>query len=127
MRNVSTLKRNQSKSNMESEMLSKQELEEAINIIDAKLNGLQKERHYLNNLLTTLKSKEFIELNQITKDGVIHSDGKDVPHFHTVYKFGKWLSDNSDKHWTEWNGRIYLTADLIKGKMPDTPGLYEDL
>ena len=67
-------------------------------------------------------SREFIAANRITLDDVEMSSGDGKEWFPTSYQFGKWLADNSKKIWAEWNGRIYHSADIINGRMPDMPG-----
>jgi hypothetical protein len=86
-----------------------------------KLNRLDRE-------INQLKSKLFIAENQITRDGVQLSQGDGMPWYGTVYEFGKWMRDTGcNKRWCEWNGRLYNTSDIIRGKMYETPALLEDV
>jgi hypothetical protein len=46
-----------------------------------------------------------------------------------VWRFSEWIRrQENKKRWAEWNGRIYNTAELLDGIMPDNaPGLSDDL
>jgi len=80
--------------------------------------------------LETLRSKEFIRVNNITLDDVQHSDpdGTGGIWHGTFMTFGKWMADTkSTKRFCEWNGRIYHTSDALIGRMSHTSGRYEDI
>ena len=72
-------------------------------------------------------SREFIAANQITRADVEMSSGEGKEWFRTAWEFGIWISANSSKKWAEWNGRIYHSADLANGRMPDMPGEVDSL
>lgn len=87
----------------------------------------------LNKLIAKLrkmKSKQWIETNEVTRDQIEMSSGDDRPWFGHVGEFVKWLKQRRGilKRFAEWNGRIYLTADLLAGRFSgDAPGCVDDL
>ena len=97
-----------------------EKLEFQVEPLLAKINKLKREK-------SSVLSRKFIGVNQITRKDVEMSSGNGTLWFGTVLEFGKWLAQNSTKVWAEWNGRIYYTADLVNGRMPDMPGNVDDL
>lgn len=88
---------------------------------------LRKEREKLERMLAQHDSEEFIAKHRITKANVQKSKGKGIPWFPSPLQYIKWLDGNSAQPWAELNGRIYRTADLIAGRMPESVALYETL
>jgi hypothetical protein len=97
-----------------------EETKQAIRPLAEKLERLRRQ-------LADMESSALIEVNKITRADVEMSSGGGKPWFGTAWVFGKWLAANSKKVWAEWNGRIYHTADLAAGRMPDMPGCTSDL
>lgn len=104
-------------------------------VIDTEISEVEAAIKPLSERLESLRrrkreeaSRSFIAANNITASDVEMSSGDGKPWFGTVWKFGKWLKDQpKQKPWAEWNGRIYHSVDLMNGRMPDMPGLAEDL
>ncbi len=87
--------------------------------IRQQLEPLHKRAEELNRTKRLLKSKMWIEANNVTKDKVQLSSGDGVPYHGVVTEFGKWLATLADpKPFAEWNETIYFTHDLINGRMP---------
>ncbi len=104
------------------------EIEERIDSINALTDPLLKEKWELTHLLDRTKSKEFIRVNGIKKIDVQTSDDEDLPWFGYIGDFGRWLENNTDKEWCCWNGTIYMTSEIIAGRMSYDPcAFYEDL
>lgn len=97
-------------------------LEKEIKPLNSKLNSLH---HQKRNLM----SKEFIRVNNITKDDVeFYTGDEDKPYFFCITNFIEWLKRNSNKRFAEWNGGIYFQSDLKAGRMPEaTPAFVEHL
>ncbi len=98
------------------------ELEDQVASTQAQIAPLASRLEQLNRQLREAKSRQFISANNITKEDVEMSSGDGKPWFGIVTDFEDWLRDNSSKRWAEWNGRIYNASDLIRHKMPDSPG-----
>ena len=88
---------------------------------------MEKEINKAKAKLREFNSRKFIALNGITSEQVEMSIGHGKEWFGEIGEFGKWLEANSKKPWAEWNGRIYRSADLIGGLMPDMPGKTDHL
>lgn len=91
------------------------------------LRPLAKRLNDLRAALSGMESREYIRINNITRDNVQLSGGSSLPYFGTVFEFAKWIQANSKKQWAEWNGRIYRSSDLILGRMPDSPATVDHL
>ena len=81
----------------------------------------------LERSLRDTRSREWIAEHGVTRADVQPSSGEDVPYFGTVLQMGEWLrTQDNPKPWTEWNGLIYSTAELIAGRMArEALGRYE--
>jgi len=104
-----------------------EEIEQRRIKIAALMRPLEKEDGQLQRELGDLQSEQYIRINGITKANTQESN---VPgkRFGIITEFGKWLAVNPNhRPWAEWNGRIYRSSDLIKGRMPESPALYESL
>jgi hypothetical protein len=97
-------------------------LSRGIASLEAEIRPLADRLQKLKRQKRKVDSRDFIAANRITLDDVEMSIGDKKPWFETAWEFGKWLAGNSKKVWAEWNGRIYLTSDLVNGRMPDMPG-----
>lgn len=95
--------------------------------INENLAPLIRNRDELIKELRKVKSIEWIQRNHVTINQVEASDGEGKPYFGILHEFGKWLYDNSDKKYCEWNGRIYRSKEIIAGNMPIADGLFDDL
>ncbi len=75
-----------------------------------------------------LRSIYYIESNGITRSNTeITSEPGCHWHAH-LDKFIEWLALQPDpKPWSDWNGLIYKTSDLLTGRMPETPARVRDL
>jgi hypothetical protein len=86
-----------------------------------KLEALRRERR-------DVESRLFIAANSIRRDEIESPDVEGKPWFGHVGAFVEWMKKTRcAKRWASWNGVIYHTSDLLKGKMPDMPGLVEHL
>ncbi len=71
-----------------------------------------------------VRSREWISENKVTRDQVENPDKLGLPYFGTAWAFGDWIkAQSSRKPFTEWNGTIYHTADIVAHTLPDMPGL----
>ena len=66
----------------------------------------------------TLKSREWIDANNVTLDDIETPGGDDKPWFGDVWTFTEWLKNNSQKRFASWNETIYFQSDLKAGKIP---------
>lgn len=90
------------------------------------IEKLQAEHRSLDRAIRDAESREWITLNSIAPTRVQLSTGEGVPWHGTVHGFAEWIrSQGARKPYAEWNGRIYLTTDLLNGRMVETPGLIE--
>ncbi len=94
--------------------------EQKIDELRAKITPLMAELEQLQRQNAVEKSREFIRVNNITRDDVEHNEGEGKPFFQVCWAFGDWLKANSKKRFAVWNDRIYFTSDLIAHRMPDT-------
>ena len=102
------------------------QLRTAIQTLEAEIQPLLQKLTGLRRQLETAESREFIAANGITRAEIQLSSGPGVPWFGDVGTFGAWLkAQPSVKRWAEWNGRVFHSADLISGRMPRTPALFE--
>ena len=100
------------------------ELARKIAILEAQAHPLFASIALLQRQRMNALSREFISANRITLGDVEMSRDR----FRTVRGFGVWLSENSQKRWAEWGGKIYHTADIINlPQLPDMPGRVEHL
>ena len=96
--------------------------------VDEEMRPLLEMKASLSRQLMKAESEDFIRANKITKSNVQHCDGDDLPRFGIIYKFGEWCEKFSDKPWCCWNGALYQTSEIIRGRIArDAPGRYEDL
>lgn len=97
--------------------------------IAAELEPLQRRVRELQSIEDDLRSRNFIEVNKVTRDQLQLSKGDGVPWFGYFKAFGDWLAaTNSTKRFCEWNGRIYFTSEVIAGRMEyDAPGRADDV
>jgi hypothetical protein len=102
-------------------------VEGEINRLGAEISALISRREPLQRELQKLQSQQYIRVNNISKSDVENPDGKDRPHFWSVWDFAAWLKCNESKPWAVWNGRIYRSSDLIAGRMPESPAFEDDL
>lgn len=108
--------------------MSEESLKNKISEISKEINPLLEQRELLNRQLRDVQSVDFIKANDIKKSNVQLSDGDGVPYFGIATKFGEWMVKNSTKKWCEWNGSIYLSSEIERGRMSrDAPGRYSDL
>lgn len=103
------------------------EVRQEIEAIKEKLRPLFARMDELSRLEKDIESKLWIEANKVTRDQVEMSSGDDKPTFGDVYTFGNWLKLNSKKRFCEWNERIYFSAEIIRGRMCDSPGRVSEL
>lgn len=94
--------------------------------LGARIAALLAERDTLVRAISEAESRAWVTTNAITPDRVQMSSGGDVPWFGHIRQFVEWLrGQGAPRPYAEWNGRIYLTTDLLNGRMPETPGLAE--
>lgn len=105
-----------------------QEIDIEITKLHSQIHQLKQKVELLESTKRHLKSKAFIELYSVTKNQVELSDGEGKPWFGTVHEFGGWLKRHSSKRFCEWNSYIYLTSEIIAGRMDrEACGLVSDL
>lgn len=101
-----------------------QELEET----KSEINILMRKQSSIAGQIAVLKSQKFIFENSITRYQVQCSEGGNIPFFNTIYQFGHWLRDNSNKPWCCFNGTLYKSQEIIEGRMDrNAVGRYKDL
>lgn len=91
---------------------------------------LQREIDIVERELSEALSRQWIEVNRVTRDRVhVISSGAtngDAPYFGSVWQFAEWLKSHGTRPYAAWNTLIYLTSDLTAGRMPaDMPGRLE--
>ena len=102
-------------------------LEKRLKEVELELNSLLGLKDNLTHELATVKSVQFIVKNRITKSQVQIFDYP-VPCFSSVYNFGEWVYNNTDKAWCCWNGALYEAKELAEDRMLLPPvGRYEDV
>ena len=102
-------------------------LEAAIKKVDEELKPILAKRRDLTEQLAKEKSIAFIDVNHLKKRSVLSSNDPSVRHW-GLFSFFKEQLQYSNKDWCEWNGKIYLTSEILKGHIdPDACGRYEDL
>lgn len=101
------------------------ELEEKIKFVDELLEPLNRKRGALVSDFWECKSRDFIAANGITLSDVEAVEGPGKPWFGEIKEFRKWLEENSERPWCEFNGMIFSRADVISGKMTKTEAYYE--
>jgi hypothetical protein len=68
-----------------------------------------------------LLSKRFIEKHKPTIGEVEMSSGEGKPYFGHVWAFTHWMKENNiDKRFCEWNEIVYLTSEMLQGRMSQT-------
>ncbi len=77
--------------------------------------------------LRQCEAADFIRVNRVSLENTENVDQPGMPYFGVITDFAKWLAQNSVKRFATWNGRVYFSADLIAGRMPETPVHYADL
>lgn len=97
--------------------------------IDVQIEVLKKRREPLRREKRDLESNAFISMYSITLDDVQLSRGDGVPHHGHIMNFANWMKENGiTKRFCEWNGLLYLTAEIIAGRMDhDAPGQIRDV
>jgi len=86
------------------------------------------QRRAIENEIRTILSKQFIIDNYITLNDIQVASGDDIPYHGDCSEYGKWLKTNNiTKKYCEWNGRLYLTCDMINGQPTQTPAQIEDV
>ena len=109
-------------------MKSSAELKAEYEALCEKMAPLNQRRRELERQIAAAMSREFIAMHDITSDDVERSDGVRKPYFHTLEQFGKWLKQNSQKRFCEWNIQLYFTAEIIAGEFNrETPGRIDEL
>ncbi len=112
------------------------ELKTAIIPLRAALTKATKELEHAERELGKVESElaaalsiEFVARKKITADDVVLSDAPNVPWFGHIKNFIEWLKKNPTKQrpYIEWNGHIYITADLLEGRWKETPALMEHI
>lgn len=91
--------------------------------LDREIQILSRQRDHLNADLRTAKSLAWFAATGVTRDMI--ETGGNGQWFGHVGVFADWIKTHSTKVYAEWNGRVYHSADLIAGYMPDMPGLFE--
>lgn len=107
-----------------------EELETKLAELDNYLAWVRKTREDLSERSRSLKSKEFIRVNRITKSQVQDDRADDVPWFGHAIEFSKWLkSTGCTKPWCVWNERVHRTSDFIAGtvRLDESVARYEDV
>ena len=75
-----------------------------------------------------LCAAEFIRANNVTRDQIEMSSGDDRPWFGRATEFGRWMREQgTSKRFCEWNGRVYFSADVMAGRLPDAPAAVSDV
>ena len=95
--------------------------------LKATIEPLQQRREELGRKICKLESREFIKVNDITKDDVELSSGGGKPYFGHVSEFSNWLTKNSTKRFAEWNYQIHFQSDLCAGYFKPTVAKADDL
>lgn len=104
------------------------EKERELAIATAGMRPIQQRVNRVEQELRKLRSLEWIQANGVTKENVEWSVGDDKPYFGILHDFTKWLKANSTKPFSEWNGRLYRTRELLDGSAYlSGPGRTEDL
>ncbi len=102
--------------------------QEQIQELEQRIAPLVQQLETLRRLKAKEDSAEYIRVNKITKEAVQLSSGDDETWFGMVPDFSEWLkSTGCTKRFAEWNERIYFTADLIAGRMPESPATIHEL
>ena len=66
-------------------------------------------------------SKQFIEKHKPTLDEVEMSSGEGKPYFGHVWAFTHWMKENNtSKRFCEWSQVVYLTSEMLQGRMSQT-------
>ena len=107
-------------------MMTIHEMRARLDDLDAQIAPLEAERSRLRRSIEDETSRLWVAVNGVTLDLVQLSSGEGVPWHGHVRGFAEWMQrTRNTKPYAEWNGRVYLTADLCAGRMPAAPGLIE--
>jgi len=96
--------------------------------IDAKIKSVVNQIAYYQTMADDLRkekrelsSRQFIEEHKPTLDEVEMSSGEGKPYFGHVWAFTHWMKENNtDKRFCEWNEIVYLTSEMLQGRMSQT-------
>ena len=96
--------------------------------IQSRIDSMVSARDKIKRKLGRVASLKFIEEHSLTKSQVQSRDEDGVPYFDTVFDFGDWLVENTDKKWLCWNGLIYESSEIVAKRMArDAMGCYRHL
>lgn len=106
-----------------------EQLQNQLTELSDTLDDLQSREITLKQELAKRKSLKFIYDNAITKAAVQCCDADEVPFFNNIRHFSNWLvKTGNEKPWCSWNGFLYRTSEVKKGKMDvNAVGRYKDL
>ena len=105
-------------------MKDSKQIKNEIKLLLDEMNPLLRLKNKLEIELSDALSREWIEANSVTADQVMSSNEPSKRPW-IISDFAAWLKTAPYTPYAEWNGRIYLTSDLIAGRMPDMPGFME--
>ena len=108
--------------------MSVEGLEVELARIQSRIDSMVSAMDKIKPKLAKKKSLKFIEENCLTKRHVQSRDGEGVPYFNTIFGFGDWVVENTDKKWLCWNGLIYESSEIVAKRMArDAMGCYRHL
>lgn len=108
--------------------MNTEKLKEEMAELDREINLLMEKKRLLQRAFDSTESRRYIEAMGITKLNTLFSGDPDLPWMGTVWAFRDWLKENRTSYfWAEWNGRVYRVSDLMEGRMPESPALWEDV
>lgn len=94
-------------------------LDTQISAIQATMAPLVEQRDSLDYARRRLLSREFIASHGITSRNVELSTVPDRKCFWHLVEFIAWIKEHPPyKRFSEWNGRIYFTSDILNGDLP---------
>ena len=88
-----------------------------LSVINDRLIILRNQKSVIQAKLDTDRSLNFIKEHKIIRADIDFSCQNDDFTLWHISAYVNWLKKNSTKKWCSWNERIYLTTDIIKGKM----------
>jgi len=105
-----------------------EELKYLLSSVEEELTYVLKKKHNLVQRINALESAEFIRVNGITLDSIQRCDDDGMPWMGDIHRFSEWCKENTKKPWCCWNGFIYRTDDIQKGRLPsNSVARYEDV
>ena len=93
------------------------QIDAQMTIAHDELTAAQNRFHKVESRRRKVLAAEWVVANTFTLDEIEMSDGDNKPWFGHIKTFGEWLSENSNKRFAEWNGRIYFTSELAAGRL----------